>query len=197
METFALGITGISGSGKTFFIEKIKEAMGDKVAVLSFDDYYKPIEDQREDANGVINFDVPQALYHEQFHQDLLQLLQGRPVVIKKYQFENFEAPETTEVIYPAPFIIAEGLFVFHFKEIDGLLNYRIFVESDLELSLNRRLARDTRERGITHERSLYQWNYHVLPCYRDYILPHKNRSDLVVFNESEYQENLQLILSE
>lgn len=195
METFALGITGISGSGKTFFIQKLKEQLKDLVAIISFDDYYKPYEDQAVDAAGITNFDLPDALFYDQFHQDLNTLLQGHPVVIKKYHFENYEAPESTEIIAPAPIIIAEGLFVFHFPEIDHLLNYRIFVESDLNLSLNRRLSRDTSERGIPEERSLYQWHHHVMPAYEQYILPHKTRCNMVIENQGPYLDNLHSIL--
>lgn len=195
-EAFVIGISGISGSGKTFFIQKLKEKLKDNVAVISFDDYYKPKHEQATDEHGIINFDLPQALYHERFQADLMNLIQGHPAIVKKYHFENNDAPETSEVIYPAPVIIAEGLFVFDFPEIDGLLSARIFIETDLNISLERRLERDFAERGIPRERSLYQWNNHVLPAWERHIYPHIDRCSLVIRNNGPHEENLKNILS-
>lgn len=189
-ERFVIGISGLSGSGKTFFIERIKERLQEKVAVISFDDYYKPREEQEADENGITNFDLPTALYHERFQEDLLKLLEGHPVLIKKYHFENDEAPETVEIIESAPVIIAEGLFAFDFPEIDALLSYRIFIETDMELSLSRRLARDIRERGIPEERSLYQWHNHVMPAWENHILPHRDRCNMIIRNDGPADQN-------
>jgi uridine kinase len=197
LNRFVIGITGQSGSGKTYFIQRLKETLGNQVAVISFDDYYKPLEEQEKDELGVTNFDLPGALYHERFQEDLLKLIEGHPVLLKKYNFENYEAPETVEMIDSAPVIIAEGLFVFDFIEVDALLSYRIFVEADMNMSLQRRLVRDMRERGIPEERSLYQWHNHVMPAWEKHIFPHKARCNLVLKNEGAANENIQKILNE
>jgi len=189
-----VGISGISGAGKTFFIDRIKELYAEKVCVISFDDYYKPLHEQQKDGNGVVNFDLPTALYFEQFQEDLLKLIEGHAVMVKKYQFENYNAPEKVEIVSAAPIIVAEGLFLFDLPQIDGLLNCRIFIEAEMDTSLSRRLRRDTTERGIPEERSLYQWQQHVLPSFNAHILPHKNRCDLVVYNQGEATENLNKI---
>jgi uridine kinase len=194
LSRFVIGMTGQSGSGKTYFIHRIKEILGDQVAVISFDDYYKPLEEQVKDDQGVTNFDLPGALYHQRFCDDLLKLIEGHPVLIKKYNFENYGAPERVDIIETAPVIIAEGLFVFDFSEIDALLSYRIFIEADMQLSLQRRLARDTRERGIPEERSLYQWHNHVMPAWEKHIFPHQSRCNLVLKNEGSAEDNIQRI---
>lgn len=194
-EKWVIGITGLSGSGKTYFIERIKEKLQEKVAVISFDDYYKPLHEQKTDDNGITNFDLPEALYHQQFHEDLLKLMEDKPVLLKKYNFENYGAPERVDIIEPAPIIIAEGLFVFDFPEIDHLLSCRIFIEADMQLSLDRRLDRDMRERGIPRERSLYQWHNHVMPAWDKHIVPHRSRCDLHIINDGPAEENTQRIL--
>jgi len=190
-----MGITGLSGSGKTYFIERIKEKLQEKVAVISFDDYYKPLHEQEKDENGITNFDLPGALYHQQFHEDLLKLMVDKPVLLQKYNFENYDAPERADIIESAPVIIAEGLFVFDFPEIDNLLSCRIFIEADMQLSLERRLDRDVRERGIPKERSLYQWHNHVVPAWDKHIVPHKKRCDLHIFNDGPAEENTRKII--
>jgi uridine kinase len=194
-EKWVMGITGLSGSGKTYFIERVKEKLQEKVAVISFDDYYKPLHEQEKDENGITNFDLPGALYHQQFHEDLLKLMEGKPVLLKKYNFENYDAPERVDIIEPAPVIIAEGLFVFDFPEIDNLLSCRIFIEADMQLSLDRRLDRDLRERGIPRERSLYQWHNHVMPAWDKHIVPHKERCDLHILNDGPAESNMRKIL--
>ena len=191
-----IGISGISGSGKTFYLNKLKEILAPSICVISFDDYYKPLDEQENDAQGVTNFDLPSALYHERFKEDLLKLIEQHPVLLKKYNFENYEAPETVEIVNPAPIIVAEGLFVFEFAEVDHLLDMRIFMNADMEISLQRRLARDAAERGIPEDRSLYQWHNHVMPAWENYILPHKNRCDLVIENEGPPEHNLDRIAS-
>ncbi len=191
-----IGISGISGSGKTFYLNQLKERLGSAICVISFDDYYKPLHEQENDSEGVTNFDLPTALYHERFTEDLMKLIEQHPVLLKKYNFENYEAPETVEILHPAPIIVAEGLFVFEFSEIDALLDMRIFMNADMEISLQRRLARDAAERGIPEDRSLYQWHNHVMPAWENYILPHKNRCDLVIENDGPPDTNLQEIVS-
>ena len=194
-EKWVIGITGLSGSGKTYFIERIKEQLQEKVAVISFDDYYKPLHEQQTDENGITNFDLPDALYHQQFHEDLLKLIEDKPVLLKKYNFENYDAPERVDIIDPAPVIIAEGLFGCEFPDIDHFLSCRIFIEADMQLSLERRLERDMRERGIPRERSLYQWHNHVMPAWDKHIAPHKKRCDLHIINDGPAEENTRKIL--
>lgn len=196
LNRFVIGISGQSGSGKTYFIERLKEILQEKVAVISFDDYYKPIEEQKKDDLGITNFDLPEALYHERFQEDLLKLIEGHPVLLKRYNFENYDAPEQVIVVESAPVIIAEGLFVFDFADVDALLSYRIFIEADMDLSLQRRLARDNAERGIPEERSLYQWHNHVIPAWENHIYPHKFRCDLVINNSGPAEDNITKILS-
>lgn len=173
----------------------LKEKLGDLVCVVGFDDYYKPLEFQVLDAHGEANYDLPTALYSDKFHEDLLQLLEYHPVLIKKYQFEHYDAPEVIEPIYPAPILLVEGLFVMEFEAIDALLDYRVFIDCDLDLCFERRLTRDIAERNIPRKRSLHQWEYHVMPAYQNYILPHRDRCNLVIENNGPANENIQKIV--
>lgn len=193
--SFVIGISGLSGAGKTFFIQKLKLRLGANVAVISFDDYYKPMHEQAKDMNGITNFDLPSALYHQKFTEDLLKLTENHPILLKRYNFENYDAPERIDIVEPAPVIIAEGLFVFDFPLIDSMLDYRIFLEAGMNLSLQRRLLRDIEERGIPEERSLYQWHNHVMPAYENHIFPHRNRCQLIIENKGIADENIELIM--
>jgi uridine kinase len=162
---------------------------------VGFDDYYKPLEMQHVDAFGEANYDLPSALFSERFHEDLMSLIAYRPVLIKKYQFENYDAPDRTEIVSPAPVLLVEGLFVMDYIAVDSLLDYRIFIDCDLELCFQRRKDRDIRERGIPLKRSLHQWEHHVMPAYNNHILPHKDRCDLIVENNGPADENVAAII--
>jgi uridine kinase len=196
MEPFVIGLTGLSGSGKTFYVNRLKEELGDSLCIVGFDDYYKPLQEQAVDEHGEANYDLPSALYADRFYQDLLKLIEYKPIVIKKYQFEHYDAPEVMETIMPAPVILVEGLFVMEIKPVDQLLNYRIFVDCDTDLCFERRLARDIRERNIPRERSLHQWDYHVMPAYKKFIEPHKEGCQLVIENIGSPEANIQTILN-
>lgn len=195
IEPFVIGLTGLSGAGKSFYVNALKERLGEFVCVVGFDDYYKPLEFQEVDEHGEANYDLPGALYSDKFHEDLLQLLEYHPVMIKKYQFEHYDAPEVIEPIYPAPILLVEGLFVMEFEAVDALLDYRVFIDCDLDLCFERRLNRDIAERNIPRSRSLHQWEHHVMPAYEKFILPHKERCNLVVENNGPAEENIQKIV--
>lgn len=195
LSSFVAGISGISGSGKTYIIQRLCEKLGTNAVLLSFDDYYRPLHEQEKDSQGQTNFDLPNALYHQKFAQDLSALSTGHALQLKKYNFELENAPEKTEWLNPAPIVFAEGLYVFHLPHIDDLLNMRIMVEADMALTLERRLHRDETERGIPRDRSLYQWHNHVLPSYKEHILPYRNRCDIVLQNNGGVEDNIELLL--
>jgi len=195
IDPLVVGLTGLSGSGKTYFVNKLKEHLGDNLTIVGFDDYYKSLQEQLIDEKGEANYDLPTALYSDKFHQDLMQLIEYHPVVLKKYQYEHYDAPEVVEILSPAPILLIEGLFVMEFEPVDELLEVRFFVECDIDLCFERRLARDIAERNIPESRSRHQWNHHVLPAYEKFILPHKNRCDLVVENTGTGDDNIRKII--
>lgn len=191
---FVIGITGMSGSGKSWLVNKLDEYFQNNIAVLRFDDYYKPLHEQVSDHNGYTNFDLPEALYQNQFQEDLSNLIAGNSISVKEYLFEIKNPKAEFRSIHPAPIIIADGLFVLHHPGINNLLNARIFIESDHEIILKRRLKRDAMERGIPEDRSLYQWHNHVLPAFHSYILPYKIDCDLIIQNSDAEENQLTVI---
>ena len=197
IKPFIIGLTGLSGSGKTYFVDQLKNRLVDHLTIVGFDDYYKPLEEQEVDEHGEANYDLPTALYSDRFHVDLLQLANYNSIVIRKYQFEHYDAPDVMETIHPAPIIVVEGLFVMEFSPVDAMLDYRIFVDCDTNLCFERRLQRDVRERNIPRERSLHQWKYHVMPAYENFIEPHKGKCDMVVQNAGSADKNIDKIMDE
>jgi uridine kinase len=195
IEPFVIGITGLSGSGKSFYVNLLKEKLGNNVCVVGFDDYYKSLDQQITDENGETNYDLPSALHQDKFHADLLKLIDYQTVEIKKYQFENYDAPEVIEIINPAPILVVEGLFVLDYQPVNKLLNFRIFMDCNLELCFNRRLIRDVTQRNIPENKSKYQWKNHVLPAFEKYIVPYKENCNMVIENNGSPDDNIDAII--
>lgn len=190
-----IGICGGSGSGKTTLLNKLADEFRLlQPTLFSLDNYYKPLEEQQKDENGITNFDLPTALYEERAAVDLFQLKQGESVTIKEYFFNANRSREVLLTLEPSRLIIVEGLFIFHYPSIRALMDYTLFVEVDLEVQLDRRLYRDQETRGYSREDVLYQWHHHVLPCYQKYLEPYRHHADFRFKNGRDFdQEFLRL----
>lgn len=192
---FTVGITGGSGSGKTYFLEKLSEAFTTKeVCVISQDHYYKPRDLQALDEKGVKNFDLPEAIERERLLTDILKLKKGEILIKEEYTFNNPNVKPKTLEFRPAPILIIEGLFVQYFPEIEKELDLKIFIEAKDHLKLSRRIRRDNEERGYDLDDVLYRYENHVMPVYENLIKPLKHAADLVVPNNSHFNRALDVL---
>ncbi|MFC4210446.1 uridine kinase [Pedobacter lithocola] len=189
---FIIGIAGGSGSGKTFFLNCfLHHFKQDEVTLVSQDDYYIPAGDMTQEENKLFNFDLPSTIDSQQFLKDIKQLLDGEVVYKKEYNFNNPLAVVKILEIKSAPIIIVEGLFILHFKEIAALLDHMIFVDADEQVALDRRVKRDGLERGYPEEDVLYKWHNHVLPAYKEYLLPYKDICHKIVTNNTNEPDEI------
>ena len=161
---FIIGVAGGSGSGKTFFLKCFLEHFTEQeVCLVSQDDYYIPVaHNMTPEENKFYNFDLPATIDHELFESHITKLVNGEVVFQQEYTFNNPNAVPKMLEIKPAPILIIEGLFIFHFNNIAKQLDLKIFIESDDEVALQRRLKRDLLERGYSHEDAMYKWVNHV-----------------------------------
>ena len=189
---FIIGIAGGSGSGKTFFLNCfLHHFKNDEVTLVSQDDYYIPSGEMTQEENKLYNFDLPSTIDDEQFLLDIKKLVKGEVVYKREYNFNNPLAVTKILEINPAPIIIVEGLFILHFQEIGGLLDHSIFIEADEEVALQRRIKRDGMERGYPEEDVLYKWENHVLPSYREYLMPYRNQCHRIITNNSNDADDI------
>lgn len=185
---FIIGIAGGSGSGKTFFLKCFLEHFSEEeVCLVSQDDYYFPVaQDMTPEENKLYNFDLPSTINHEQFENDIEQLMNWQTVNKEEYTFNNPNIIPKMMTIKPAPILIVEGLFILHFKKIAEMLDMKIFIEADEEVALQRRLKRDLLERGYSHDDVMYKWENHVVPAYKEYLLPYRDECHQLVINNTQ-----------
>ncbi|MCB0508520.1 MAG: hypothetical protein R2739_06390 [Chitinophagales bacterium] len=192
---YIIGISGGSGSGKTTFVKSLADKFDkEHLCVLSQDNYYKPREHQIVDENGEKNFDLPESFNAEEYHKDVMKLIAGEDVVLKEYTYNNPLATPKEIIYKSAPIILIEGIFIYHFKAVSNLMDYKIFIDADEHLKLIRRIQRDRVERNYPLEDVLYRYQHHVYPSYRDFILPYKEQCDVVVNNNISFEKALDSI---
>lgn len=189
---YVLGIAGSSGSGKTFFLNGFLNHFGsDQITLISQDDYYIPANTKTQEENKLYNFDLPTAIDREAFYKDIKTLFDGQIVYKEEYTFNNPAIEPRMLEIKPAPILIVEGLFIFHYDEINALLDHRVFIHADEEVALERRLKRDLIERGYFEEDVRYKWGHHVIPAFNQYLLPFKEICDQVIINNTDDPDNM------
>lgn len=190
---FIIGIAGGSGSGKTFFLKCFLEHFStNEVCLVSQDDYYFPVPpDMTAEENKLYNFDLPDTIDHQHFEDDINSLLNWKAIVKKEYTFNNPSAIPKMLEIKPAPILIVEGLFILHFRKIAESLDLKIFIEADDDIALQRRLKRDLMERGYSHDDVMYKWVNHVVPAYKEFLLPYKDECDQIITNNTHVADDI------
>lgn len=194
---YLIGIAGGSGSGKTSFLrELMNHFTKEKVALVSQDNYYHPKDLQLADDNGVLNFDLPTSIDRKHFYEDMMRLSKNETIEKLEYNFNNPLWEPEKVVVQPAPVIIMEGLFVFHYEEIRDQLDYMVYIDVHHEERLQRRIKRDGQERGFPEHEVRYQWHNHVRPAEEKYLDPFIESCHLVVDNTFHYREGLDILIS-
>ena len=192
-----IGITGGSGSGKSFFVhELVKHFTEDEVCLITQDNYYKARDEQPVDENGIKNFDKPESINSEKLYEDVSRLISGKTVELLEYTFNNPELEPKKIIFKPAPVIIIEGLMVFYWAKLRNLIDFSVFVEADELIKVKRRIIRDAKERGYDLDDVLYRYEHHVAPFYREHLEPLKKEVDIIIPNNLDFRKGLKIVES-
>ena len=179
---FVVGVGGGSGSGKTTFLSLLIRRLGPvHCTCINLDHYYRALAEQPRDAQGEVNFDLPECIDHEAFLADFRSLCTGKEVIKKEYTFNQPGKEPKMIRLLPNPVLLVEGLFLFHFREIMDTLQLKVFLDVPDELRLQRRIARDGSERGYPEDVVRYQWEHHVRPAFNSFIEPFLPQCDLII----------------
>ena len=176
-----IGIAGGSGSGKTTLMKNLIARLGEQVTVLSHDNYYKRHDDMSYEERCLLNYDEPEAFDTSLMVYQLGELRRGFSVDCPVYDFTVHNRSNETTKIVPERVIIVEGILIFENKELRDLMDIKIFVDTDADIRLCRRIKRDVNKRGRSMESVLKQWQQTVKPMHELYVEPSKKHADLVV----------------
>ena len=176
-----IGIAGGTGSGKTTLMKNLITKYGDNITVLSHDNYYKRHDEMTYEERCLLNYDEPAALETDLMAMHLDKLRQGEAIDCPVYDFTVHNRSNETIHIVPKKVIIVEGILIFENQPLRELMDIRIFVDTDADVRLCRRIKRDVNKRGRTLESVLTQYQETVKPMHERYVEPSKKFADLVV----------------
>ena len=176
-----IGIAGGSGSGKTTLTKKLMEKFGDNITVLSHDNYYKRHDELTYEERAQLNYDEPEALDTSLMVYQLDQLRHGQAIDCPVYDFTQHNRSNETIRINPERVILVEGIMIFASEELRNMMDIRIFVDTDADIRLCRRIKRDVTKRGRSLESVINQYKTTVKPMHEKHVEPSKKYADLVV----------------
>ncbi|MBR5361024.1 MAG: uridine kinase [Lachnospiraceae bacterium] len=199
-----VGIAGGTASGKTTIVRKIKESFGDDIVVINHDSYYKAHNDLSYEDRTRLNYDHPDAFDTERMIEDVKKLKNSEEVDIPVYDFSIHNRVDATVHIIPKNVIILEGILVLENKELRDLMDIKVFVDTDADERLMRRIIRDMAERARSIESILTQYRDTVKPMHEQFIEPSKKYADIIIPRGGEnltgigiLQQHLKLMLGE
>ncbi len=180
MNTIFIGIAGGTGSGKTTLTEHLAQRFGPDISVVHHDNYYKrqdcPFEERCKQ-----NYDHPDAFDTELMVEDLKRLKAGETIHCPVYDYTIHNRSDKTVTVQPAPVIIVEGILIFDSPELCDLMDMKVFVDTDADVRILRRIVRDVKERGRTLDSVVNQYLTTVKPMHEQFVEPSKRKADLIV----------------
>ena len=176
-----IGIAGGSGSGKTTLMNNIVSRFSEDITVLSHDSYYRRHDDMTYEERCQLNYDEPAALETELMVKHLDRLRNGEAIDCPVYDFTVHNRSDEVTRIEPSRIIIVEGILIFENEALRDLMDIRIFVDTDADIRLCRRVKRDVNKRGRSLESVLSQYQETVKPMYEKYVEPSKKNAHILV----------------
>ena len=181
MKPYIIGIAGGSGSGKSTFAGRLKEAFPEQISLLSCDNYYLPHDDLPLEERALLNYDAPEALEFDLMVRHLEQLKAGEPALCPVYDFTLHTRSNRVTEILPRPIILIDGILIFHDPALRACMDLKIYVETDADERILRRARRDMVERGRDLDSVIHQYLATVKPMHNAYVNPTKVFADIIL----------------
>lgn len=194
-EILVVGVAGGSGSGKTTLTKNLVDRFGDSISVVHHDNYYRAHDDLTYEERAHLNYDCPEAFETELMAEHLSLLKKGRPVHCPVYDFTVHNRSGETAEIEPRPVILVEGILLFAEPALRELMDIRVFVDTDADVRLARRVLRDVEDRGRTVRSVVAQWQATVKPMYELYVEPSKKNADIIIPEGGQNPVALELLV--
>ena len=196
MNNLIIGIAGGSGSGKTTLALRLKERFGeDEVRLISHDSYYKRHDELPYEERCKLNYDHPDSFDTPLMVAHLRELRAGHPVQVPVYDYTIHNRSDKTVTVQPAPVIIVEGILIFDSPELCDLMDMKVFVDTDADVRILRRIVRDVKERGRTLDSVVNQYLTTVKPMHEQFVEPSRKYADIIVLEGGHNLVALDMIM--
>ncbi|MCR5182940.1 MAG: uridine kinase [Clostridia bacterium] len=180
-DAIIIGIAGGTGCGKSTMIRKIKEEFNDEICILSHDFYYKQHNDITFEERKKINYDHPNAFDTDIMIEHIRELARGNAIDRPVYDFTIHNRVDETVRVEPARVIVVEGILIFENKELRDLCDIKVYIDTDADVRIIRRILRDVNERGRTLDNIVQQYLTTVKPMHDEFVEPSKRYADIIV----------------
>lgn len=176
-----IGIAGGTGSGKTTITRKLVEKFGKDVSVIKHDNYYKAHHEMTYEERTKLNYDHPDSLDTDLMIEDIKKLKSGEKVFCPVYDFTIHDRSDETEVVEPAKVLVIEGILIFADKRLCSEMDIKIFVDTDADVRILRRIIRDVKKRGRSLDSVVDQYLTTVKPMHEQFVEPSKKNADIII----------------
>lgn len=191
---WVIGVAGGSASGKTTIVNKVKDYFGNDISVLSHDSYYKAHDEMPFEERCKLNYDHPDSFETERMAEDVRKLIKGNAIEMPVYDYCNHNRAKETVTIEPKPVIILEGFLILENRELRDLMDIKVFVDTDADERLMRRIKRDMVERGRSIESIIEQYSKTVKPMHEEFVEPSKKYADIIIPRGGENVPGLDML---
>ena len=194
-DIMVIGIAGGTGSGKTTITRRLIQAFGEEVSVVHHDNYYKAHHDMPFEERAKLNYDHPNAFDTDLMLQHLRQLKQGKSIRCPVYDYSIHDRTDQTVLIRPTRVIIVEGILIYESLELCKEMDIKIYVDTDADVRILRRIVRDVRDRGRSLDGVIDQYLNTVKPMHEQFVEPSKRRADVIIPQGGHNQVALEMVI--
>ena len=190
-----IGIAGGTGSGKTTITKKLMQRFGGDVSVVYHDNYYKAHHNMPYEERAKLNYDHPNAFDTDLLVENLKKLRRGETIYCPVYDYSIHDRSDKTLEVKPARVIIVEGILIFQSKELCDQMDIKIYVDTDADVRILRRITRDVRDRGRSLDSVIDQYLNTVKPMHEQFVEPSKRNADIIIPEGGHNQVAMDMVI--
>lgn len=190
-----IAVAGGSASGKSSIVKHIDRHFKDDLIVIGHDNYYKAHDDISFDQRAKLNYDYPGAFDNKLFYEDLKKLQKGKSIEMPTYDYTVHTRSDKTITIHPTKIILIEGILVLEDKNVRNITDTKVFIDADSDVRLQRRILRDTKERGRSLDSVLEQFIKQVKPMHEKYVEPTKKYADIIIPRGAKNTKGIEILI--
>ena len=194
-DIMVIGIAGGTGSGKTTITRRLIQAFGEEVSVVHHDNYYKAHHEMPYEERAKLNYDHPNAFDTDLMLRHIRQLKQGKSIQCPVYDYSIHDRTDKTVLIRPTRVIIVEGILIYESLELCKEMDIKIYVDTDADVRILRRIVRDVRDRGRSLDSVIDQYLNTVKPMHEQCVEPSKRRADVIIPQGGHNQVALEMVI--